>query len=100
MRTFRSLEAISKDLGSTIVSVGNFDGVHRGHQEVLREMICRARIRGCRAVAVTFDPHPARVLRPDSAPKLITPQLVKEKLLAQTGLDDLIVIPFTPDFSA
>lgn len=99
MRIFRSLEEIPKGFGPTIVSVGNFDGVHLGHQHVLRQVIERARSTGRLAVAVTLDPHPLRILRPDVAPKLITPEPVKEALLAQAGLDALLVIPFTRDFS-
>lgn len=99
MRIFRSLEEIPSGFGPTIVSVGNFDGVHLGHQHVLRQVIERARSTGRSAVGVTLDPHPLRILRPDVAPKLITPELVKEALLAQAGLDALLVIPFTRDFS-
>ena len=99
MRIFRSLEEIPSGFGPTIVSVGNFDGVHLGHQHVLRQVIQRARSTGRLAVGVTLDPHPLRILRPDIAPKLITPEPVKEALLAQAGLDALLVIPFTRDFS-
>jgi riboflavin kinase/FMN adenylyltransferase len=99
MRIFRSLEEIPPDLGPTIATVGNFDGVHCGHQQVVREVVERAKESSSKAVAVTFDPHPLRILRPDVAPKLITPQKVKEQLLATTGLDALVVIPFSRDFS-
>ncbi len=99
MRIFRSLEEVPGGFGPTIVSVGNFDGVHCGHQEVLREVARRARETGSQAVAVTFEPHPLRVLRPEIAPRLITPPREKEALLAQNGLDALLVIPFTVAFS-
>lgn len=99
MRVFHSLEEIPTGFGPTIVSVGNFDGVHLGHQHVLQQVIQRARAAGSQAVVVTFDPHPLRILRPDVAPKLITPQPVKEKLLAQAGVDAILTIPFTRDFS-
>jgi len=99
MRIFRSLEEVPADFGPSIVSVGNFDGVHCGHQLVLKEMVERARASGAQAIVVTFDPHPVRILRPDAAPKLITPQPLKESLLAQIGLDALLIIPFTRDFS-
>jgi riboflavin kinase/FMN adenylyltransferase len=99
MRIFRSLEEIPRDFGSTITTVGNFDGIHCGHQQVIAEVVYRSRQTGSKAVAVTFDPHPLRILRPDAAPRLITPQPVKERLLAQCGLDALVVIPFTRDFS-
>lgn len=99
MRIFRSIEEIPGDLGPTVVSVGNFDGVHCGHRQVLKEVVQRARSTGAKAVAVTFDPHPVRILRPDVAPRLITPQPRKEALLAECGLDALLVIPFTRGFS-
>src|SRR5215831_5656817 len=99
MRIFRAVEEIPTDLGATVVSVGNFDGVHCGHKQVLKEVVQRARAVGAKAVGVTFDPHPLRILRPDVAPKLITPQPRKEALLAECGLDALLVIPFTRDFS-
>jgi riboflavin kinase/FMN adenylyltransferase len=99
MRIFRSLEEVPGGLGSTIVSVGNFDGVHLGHQRVLRQLRERARATGSQAVVITFDPHPLRILRPGAAPRLITPAKVKETLLAQAGIDALLVLPFTRDFS-
>jgi riboflavin kinase / FMN adenylyltransferase len=99
MRIFRSLEELPGDFGPTVVSVGNFDGVHCGHQQVLKEVVRRARETGGQAVAVTFEPHPLRVLRREAAPKLITPQNLRESLLARTGLDALLVIPFTVVFS-
>jgi riboflavin kinase/FMN adenylyltransferase len=99
MKIFRSLEEIPENFGPSVVSVGNFDGVHCGHREVLKDMVDHARSNGIKAVAVTFDPHPLRILRPDVAPKLITPPQQQEALLAQTGLDALLVIPFTRDFS-
>jgi riboflavin kinase / FMN adenylyltransferase len=99
MRVFRSIEEIPDGFGPTIVSVGNFDGVHLGHQEVLKQVIQRARASGSHSVVVTFDPHPFRILRPDAALRLITPPTVKERLLQQTGIDALLLIPFTRDFS-
>jgi riboflavin kinase / FMN adenylyltransferase len=99
MRIFRSVEEVPADFGPTIASVGNFDGVHCGHQHVIRELVRRARETGSKAVAVTFEPHPLRILRPDAAPRLITPQKKKEALLAETGLDALLSLPFTRDFS-
>jgi riboflavin kinase / FMN adenylyltransferase len=99
MRIFRSLEEVPADFGPAIVSVGNFDGVHCGHQHVLREVVRRARQKGSMAIAVTFEPHPFRILRPDVMPRLITPLAKKEALLAETSLDALLEIPFTRDFS-
>jgi riboflavin kinase / FMN adenylyltransferase len=73
MQVFRKLEEVPAQLGPTVVSVGNFDGVHRAHQAVLREIVSRARQIGGHAMAITFDPHPTRILRPDKELKLIKP---------------------------
>src|SRR5215831_1950231 len=99
MKIFRSVEDVPANFGPSVVTVGNFDGVHCGHQQVLKEVVRRARETGSQAVAVTFEPHPLRILRPDVAPKLITPPPRKEALLTESGLDALLVIPFTRDFS-
>lgn len=99
MNVFRHLEEVPHDFGPTIVSVGNFDGVHRAHQAVLAEVVQRAKQRGARSLAVTFEPHPTRILRPDVAPKLITPLPRKLELLGATGLDATLVLPFSRDLS-
>jgi riboflavin kinase/FMN adenylyltransferase len=99
MQVFRKLEDVPANLGPTVVSVGNFDGVHIAHQAVVRHMAERAHAIGGKAVAVTFDPHPLRILRPDSSPKLLTPLEVKLQLLEQTGVDAVLVLPFTRDLS-
>jgi riboflavin kinase/FMN adenylyltransferase len=99
MRLFRQLDEISRDFGATIVSVGNFDGVHRAHAHVLGEMLARARQKNAKAVAVTFEPHPMRILRPDSSFKLITPTTEKLRFLEQTGVDAVLLLPFTRDLS-
>ena len=99
MQVFRNLDEVPARLGPTVVSVGNFDGVHVAHQAVLRRMAERAHAIGGKAVAVTFDPHPLRILRSDSAPKLLTPLEVKLRLLEKTGVDAVLVLPFTRDLS-
>jgi riboflavin kinase/FMN adenylyltransferase len=99
MQIFRHLEDILPDFGPTVVSVGNFDGVHLAHQQVLKEVVRRARELGAKSMAMTFEPHPVRILRPDVAPRLITPLPIKLKLLGNTGIDAVLVVPFTRDFS-
>jgi riboflavin kinase/FMN adenylyltransferase len=99
MQVFRSLGEIPADLGPTVVAIGNFDGVHRGHQAIIANVRQRARDLGAKSVALTFDPHPVRVLRPDQAPRLITPMPERLELLAATGLDATLVLPFTKEFS-
>ncbi|HZE26914.1 MAG TPA: bifunctional riboflavin kinase/FAD synthetase [Terriglobales bacterium] len=99
MQVFHKLEDVPPDFGPTIVSVGNFDGVHRAHQAVLRDIAERARQQSANSVAVTFEPHPIRILRPDSGLKLLTPTPEKLRLLASTGLDAVVLLPFGRDLS-
>jgi riboflavin kinase/FMN adenylyltransferase len=99
MQIFHKLEEVPPDFGPVLVSVGNFDGVHRAHAHVLREIVSRARRGGTKAVAVTFEPHPARILRPDSGLKLLTPTAEKLRLLANTGVDAVLLLPFGRDLS-
>ena len=99
MKIFHTLTELPADFGPTVATIGNFDGVHRGHCWVIAEVIARARALNQRALAITFDPHPARVLRPDTPPALITPLSSKLELLAATGIDATLVLPFDDAFS-
>ena len=86
-------------VGPVVVALGNFDGVHLGHQVVVRRAVEEARSRGMRAVAVTFDPHPRAVLRPGSEPKLLTVLEVREELLLGCGVDEVRVLRFDLELS-
>lgn len=99
MRVFHKIEDIPPDFGPTLLSVGNFDGVHRAHVRVISNIVSRAREQGLRAMAVSFEPHPMRILRPDAGPKLLTPVPEKLRLLEVTGLDAVLLLPFTRDLS-
>jgi len=99
MYLFHKLEDVPADFGPTVVSVGNFDGVHRAHRFVLSEIVKRAKGLKAKAMAVTFEPHPTRILRPDSNFKLLTPTTEKLRLLAATGVDAVLLLPFTRDLS-
>ncbi len=94
MQVFRSLAEIPAGFGPTVAAVGNFDGVHCGHREILAGVTSEARSIGARAVAVTFDPHPEQFLRPSKAPRLITPTDERLRLLAETGIDAALVLKF------
>jgi riboflavin kinase / FMN adenylyltransferase len=96
---FHKLEDVPAGFGPSIASVGNFDGVHRAHAHVLGEIVRRAGESGAKAVAVTFEPHPARMLRPDSDLKLLTPVPEKLRLLEATGIDAVLMLPFGRDLS-
>lgn len=100
MQTFYSANQLPPDHGATVVTVGNFDGVHLGHRYLLARVVERARQLNARSMAVTFEPHPTHLLRPEAAPKLITPTIEERvALLATTGVEATAVLPFTPDFS-
>jgi riboflavin kinase / FMN adenylyltransferase len=99
MEIFRQLGDIPAGFGPSLVSVGNFDGVHLAHLRVLEEVVGRARRRDARSVAVTFEPHPMRILRPDSGLKLLTPTAERLRLLEKTGIDAVLLLPFTRDVS-
>ena len=97
MKIARSLAELGSFNSPSVVTVGNFDGVHCGHRRVIASVLERARALNAQAVAVTFDPHPAHVLRTDSRLPLITPIAEKLELLAATGLDLALVLPFTEE---
>src|SRR5580704_9137961 len=99
MQIFHKLEDVPAGFGPSVASVGNFDGMHRAHAHVLKEIVRRARQSGDKAIAVTFEPHPARILRPDSGLKLLTPLPEKLRLLEDTGIDAVLVLPFGRDLS-
>lgn len=99
MQVFHRLGDIPAGFGHALLSVGNFDGVHRAHTRVLDNIVRRAREQKLKAMAVSFEPHPARILRPDSSLKLLTPVPEKLRLLEGTGLDAVLLLPFTRDLS-
>src|ERR1700687_3097302 len=99
MQTFHKLDDIPRDFGPAIVSVGNFDGVHRAHRRVIDEIVRRAKAGNARSVVVTFEPHPARILRPEQNLKLLTPLAEKLRLLEATGIDAVVLLPFSRDLS-
>lgn len=99
MQVFHKLEEVPYDFGATVLSVGNFDGVHLAHRAVIDNVVTRARDLRARSMVVTFEPHPTRILRPDVAPRMLTPLPLKLRLLEQSGLDAVLVLPFTRDLS-
>lgn len=99
MNIYRSIDALPADLRASVVTVGNFDGVHLGHQRILRDVVDDARARRAVSIALTFEPHPLRVLRPQQAPLLITPPAERIEHLRQTGLDAVLILPFTRELA-
>lgn len=80
----------------TVVTVGTFDGVHRGHRDVLARITARAAELGLRSVLVTFDPHPLQVINPEAAPPLLTVGAERLEIVAESGVDFMAIMPFTP----
>jgi len=99
MRVFYSLDELPTDWTASVISIGNFDGVHRAHRHVLATVARRGRQLSAHSMAVTFDPHPLRLLRPESAPALISPLKQRVALLTDTGVEAALVLPFTPELS-
>ncbi|HYE25200.1 MAG TPA: bifunctional riboflavin kinase/FAD synthetase [Clostridia bacterium] len=99
MLLIRKLEDIPSGFSRSVVTVGNFDGLHRAHCAVIDSVVRRARELDARSVVLTFDPHPIRILRPREAPPLLTPMPMKLRLLEKTGIDFAVVLPFSRDLS-
>ncbi|MEU2873632.1 bifunctional riboflavin kinase/FAD synthetase [Streptomyces olivoreticuli] len=99
MQRWRGLEDIPQDWGRSVVTIGSYDGVHRGHQLIIGRAVERARSLGVPAVVVTFDPHPSEVVRPGSHPPLLAPHHRRAELMAELGVDALLILPFTAEFS-
>jgi riboflavin kinase / FMN adenylyltransferase len=95
---WRGLDAIPGDLGRTVVTIGMYDGVHRGHQKLIGTAVTRAQAMGRPCLLLTFDPHPAEVIRPGSHPAILTSMDRKAELVAALGVDAMCVLPFTPEF--
>ncbi|HEY1734248.1 MAG TPA: adenylyltransferase/cytidyltransferase family protein, partial [Acidimicrobiales bacterium] len=100
VQIWRSLDDVPDDVGRTAVVIGNFDGVHLGHQHVVREARTAADADGLRVVAVTFDPHPMAVLRPEHAPITITDIETRAELLRAVGVDDVLALPFDREIAS
>jgi riboflavin kinase/FMN adenylyltransferase len=91
---FRSLAEIPAAFGPSVAAIGNFDGVHLGHRNILSAVAAEARQIDAQSIAITFDPHPEHFLRPGQAPGLLTPLAERLRFLAGTGIDAVVVLPF------
>lgn len=100
MQRFDDLSDIPSDFGPSVVTIGNFDGVHRGHQALLRQVVDVAARRGLTSVALTFDPHPLAVLHPERAPQLIADHATRLERIAALGIDAVLTMPFTRELAS
>lgn len=100
MQLIQHLDEITTPLKNAVITIGNFDGVHIGHQALFYEVIERAHAIGGTSVAMTFEPHPLRVLQKNHTPPLITLPEQKAELIERSGVDVLICVPFTLAFAA
>lgn len=99
MERWRGLDGVPSGWGRSVVTVGVFDGMHRGHQQLVARAVRTAEERGLPAVLVTFDPHPAELVRPGSHPARLTSLRRRADLAAELGIDAFCVLPFTPELS-
>ena len=94
-----TLATVSPGLTGGVVAIGNFDGVHRGHRALLRTAMAVAYERGLAAIALTFEPHPRTIFKPETPVFRLTPLPAKARMITAVGLDGLVVIPFDRTFS-
>lgn len=95
MQRWRGLGGVPPGWGRSVVTIGVFDGVHRGHQQLIGAAVAQGRERGLPTVLITFDPHPAEVIRPGSHPARLTSLRRRADLVAELGVDAFLVLPFT-----
>jgi riboflavin kinase / FMN adenylyltransferase len=99
MPVYRGLSELPPDFGPSAVTIGNFDGVHLGHRAILRRLRLLAHNNGWKASALTFDPHPTKVVAPDRTPKLMMPPARRAQQMLQLGLQQVVILPFDPSIA-
>jgi riboflavin kinase/FMN adenylyltransferase len=99
MRVFRSVGEVPAGFGPSVVTIGNFDGVHVGHRQIMRRVAALAGERGLTPAVLTFDPHPARVLAPDRAPRLLMTIDQRLRGMEAEGIEAVLLIPFSAEFA-
>lgn len=100
MRVFHSLEEARGAFGPSVLTIGNFDGVHCGHESLFQEVKRKAKLLGAKASVLTFDPHPTKVVAPERSPKLLSTIAQRLVWMDACGLDQALVLPFTPQIAA
>jgi riboflavin kinase/FMN adenylyltransferase len=97
MRIYRSLAEVPADSGPSALTIGNFDGVHRGHRRILRRLAALGTERGWKPSVLTFDPHPTRVVAPERTPPLLTSPLRRAESMREEGVEQVLILPFVPE---
>jgi riboflavin kinase/FMN adenylyltransferase len=100
MNIWNGLDSYPQPPAAVVATIGNYDGVHLGHQQILRRVVEDAAARGLRSMMITFWPHPVSVVAPDHELRLLQTRRQKLDMLAQAGLTDLLILPFTPELAA
>jgi riboflavin kinase / FMN adenylyltransferase len=97
--TYRGLDHLPADFGPSAITIGNFDGVHLGHREILRRVLAVAGEKQSKSTALTFDPHPTKLVAPARAPKLLTSVEERTRLIQQCGIERVVILPFTAEIA-
>lgn len=100
MQVITDLSNLPPSARGSLLAIGNFDGVHRGHQAILKQLKEKAQTMGCAAAVLTFEPHPRKLFRPDDPPFRITPAPLKQQKLAASSIDYVFSLPFDWDFAS
>jgi len=96
---YRSLAEVPADFGPCAITIGNFDGVHIGHRKIMERVTAIARQHGWKSAAMTFDPHPTRLVAPERAPHLLSTPEQRARLMEQQGIDEILILPFTAEIA-
>jgi riboflavin kinase/FMN adenylyltransferase len=97
---YRNLSETPDDFGPCAITIGNFDGVHLGHRRILGRVVALARAESWKSAVLTFHPHPAKLVAPLSAPRLLTTLEERARIISQQGIDEILILPFTPEIAA
>lgn len=95
MKIYRSLAEVPRDFGPSVLTIGNFDGVHYGHRRILQRVKALADAHGWKPSVLTFDPHPTRVVAPERTPPLLTAPGERAELMREEGIEQVLILPFT-----
>jgi riboflavin kinase/FMN adenylyltransferase len=96
---YRNLAEVLSDFGPCAITIGNFDGVHKGHRQIMQRVRAIALEQGWKSAVLTFDPHPSKLVAPDRAPRLLTTPEQRARLMLEQGIDEVLILPFTPEIA-